>query len=55
MEIVYTSRFQKDIEHVSNTIVKKDLLFTIEEIKKAENLLELHQVKKMKVPKMLIE
>jgi mRNA interferase RelE/StbE len=48
MEIIYTSGFQKDIENISIATLKKQLLITIEEIKKAESLIEIRQVKKMK-------
>lgn len=48
MQIVYTSKFRKDIEQIDNAALKNSLLTIIEEIKKAENVLHLHQVKKLK-------
>lgn len=48
MQVVYTSKFKKDIEQINEAALKSSLLTVIEEIKKTENVLQLHQVKKLK-------
>lgn len=48
MKIRYESTFLKDLKKIENKNLKKRIYETIEEIKKAENLSDLRNVKKIK-------
>jgi mRNA-degrading endonuclease RelE of RelBE toxin-antitoxin system len=48
MQVVYLKHFLKDIQKLNDSIIKKQLLELISDFKKANSLLDLTQVKKIR-------